>query len=46
MLSFGYGLEKILVRENRINLYLSAKKFIHTRVELDLASFSDDIWAH
>ena len=40
------GLEKILVRENRINLYLNAKKFIHTRVELDLASFDDDIWAH
>ena len=40
------GLEKILVRENRINLYLNAKKFIHTRVELDLASFNDDIWAH
>ena len=40
------GLEKILIREKRIDLYKSTIKFISTRVELDLASFKDDIWSH
>ena len=40
------GLEKILIREKRIDLYKSAIKFISTRVDLDLASFKDDIWSH
>ena len=35
-----------LKRENRIHLYEEAKKFINTRVKLDLAKFTDDIWAH
>ena len=39
-------LKKILKRENRIQLYQSTINFIHTRVELDLASFKEDIWAH
>ena len=39
-------LEKILVRENRINLYQECLKFLVTRVNLDLAMFKDDIWAH
>ena len=39
-------LNKILVRENRINLYQECLKFLKTRVELDLALFKDDIWAH
>ena len=39
-------LEKILVRENRINLYEECLKFLMTRVNLDLAMFKDDIWAH
>ena len=39
-------LNKILVRENRINLYKECLKFLKTRVELDLALFKDDIWAH
>ena len=39
-------LKKILSRENRINLYKNTVKFINTRVELDLASFKEDIWAH
>jgi len=39
-------LKKILTRENRINLYKNTVKFINTRVELDLASFKEDIWAH
>ena len=37
---------KILEREKRINLYNDCLKFIKTRVDLDLASFKDDIWAH
>ncbi len=39
-------LKKILKRENRIQLYQNTINFIHTRVELDLASFKEDIWAH
>ena len=37
---------KILEREKRIKLYKSCLDFIKTRVELDLALFKDDIWAH
>ena len=37
---------KILNRENRIDLYKECLKFLKTRVELDLALFKDDIWAH
>jgi len=39
-------LNKILVRENRINLYADCLKFLKTRVDLDLALFKDDIWSH
>ncbi len=39
-------LEKILERENRLILYQNCLKFLKTRVELDLALFRDDIWAH
>ena len=39
-------LTEILKRENRIELYKECLQFINTRVDLDLASFSDDIWAH
>ncbi len=39
-------LNKILQRENRIKLYYDCLKFLNTRVELDLALFRDDIWAH
>ena len=39
-------LEKILKRENRIELYNNCLKFLKTRVELDLALFKDDIWSH
>ena len=37
---------KILEREKRIDLYKKCLKFLNTRVELDLALFKDDIWAH
>ena len=40
------SLEKILKREKRINLYERTIKFINARVELDLASFKEDIWSH
>ena len=40
------SLEKILQRENRIILYNDTIKFINTRVELDFASFKEDIWSH
>ena len=39
-------LNKILKRENRINLYQDCLKFLKTRVDLDLASFKNDIWSH
>ena len=40
------SLNDILVRENRVELYNDVLKFIKTRVDLDLALFKDDIWAH
>ena len=39
-------LEEILQRENRLALYQDCLKFLKTRVDLDLALFKDDIWAH
>ena len=39
-------LNKILERENRIDLYKDSLRFLKTRVRLDLASFKDDIWSH
>ena len=40
------SLKKILVRENRYELYTKAIGCIKTRVDLDLASFTEDIWSH
>tara|TARA_B100000674_G_scaffold105068_1_gene77036 strand:- start:25 stop:636 length:612 start_codon:yes stop_codon:yes gene_type:complete len=40
------GLKKILIREKRISLYDDTIKFIQTRVDLDLASFTSDVWSH
>ena len=40
------GLHKILFRENRLDLYNKAIRFLPTRVELDFASFKEDIWSH
>ena len=39
-------LNKILIREKRVDLYNDCLKFLKTRVDLDLALFKDDIWAH
>ena len=40
------NLEEILKRENRYHLYEKSIKFIKTRVDLDLALFTEDIWSH
>ena len=40
------SLNNILVREKRIELYNNTIKFLKTRVELDFASFKEDIWSH
>ena len=39
-------LNKILIREKRVNLYNDCLNFLKTRVDLDLAFFKDDIWSH
>ena len=39
-------LDKILIREKRVELYKNCLKFLKTRVDLDLALFKDDIWSH
>ena len=39
-------LNNILERENRKNLYNKTVKFLNTRVELDFASFKEDVWSH
>jgi ribonuclease D len=39
-------LNRILIREKRIDLYKDCLKFLKTRVDLDLALFKDDIWSH
>ena len=39
-------LNKILIREKRLEIYKDCLKFLKTRVDLDLALFKDDIWAH
>ncbi len=39
-------LNKILIREKRVELYKNCLKFLKTRVDLDLALFKDDIWAN
>ena len=40
------ALNRMLKRENRINLYHQCLKFLNTRVRLDLECFPDDIWSH
>ena len=40
------GLNKILVREKRNDLYKDVIRFIYSRVNLDLASYTSDIWSH
>jgi len=40
------ALNKMLIREDRINLYKECLKFLNTRVNLDLECIPDDIWSH
>ena len=40
------ALNRMLIRENRINLYKDCLKYLNTRVNLDLECFPDDIWSH
>ena len=40
------NLKEILIRENRYELYTKAIGCIQTRVDLDLALFTEDIWSH
>ena len=40
------NLLNILIREKRDNLYFDTIKYIHSRVNLDLASYNFDIWSH
>tara|TARA_B100000242_G_scaffold276448_1_gene232305 strand:- start:20 stop:625 length:606 start_codon:yes stop_codon:yes gene_type:complete len=40
------ALNKMLKREDRINLYKDCLRYLNTRVNLDLEGFQDDIWAH
>ena len=40
------SLKNILEREARKDLYDKTVKFINTRVELDFASFKEDVWSH
>ena len=40
------NLRKILIREKRETLYTDTVKFVNSRVNLDLASFTLDIWSH
>ena len=39
-------INKILERENRIQLYKNCLKFLKTRVDLDLALIPQDVWSH
>ena len=39
-------LDKMLLRENRKELFKKALEFVNTRVELDLAGFKYDIFSH
>ena len=40
------SLNKMLLRENRLDLYQDCLKYLNTRVKLDLECFPDDIWSH
>ena len=39
-------LNKILIREGRMNIYKESLKYIKIRVDLDLALIHQDVWGH
>ena len=41
-----FELEKMLIRENRIELYNSSVDFLKTRIKLDQSGFTEDIFQH
>jgi|TARA_B100002003_G_scaffold212314_1_gene209354 ribonuclease D len=41
-----YELDKILVRENRLELYKKCIEFLDTRIELDQKGFKFDVFSH
>ena len=40
------NLNKMLIRENRIELYESCIKFLKSRIKLDQQGFTEDIFSH
>jgi len=40
------ALQKMLVRENRLELYNNSIQFLKTRIKLDQSGFSEDIFSH
>jgi ribonuclease D len=40
------ALHKMLVRENRLDLYKSCIQFLKTRIKLDQSGFAEDIFQH
>ena len=39
-------LHKMLIRENRLNLYENCIQFLKTRIKLDQSGFTEDIFQH
>ena len=39
-------LNKMLIKENRIELYNSSIQFLKTRIKLDQSGFTEDIFQH
>ena len=39
-------LNKMLIRENRLELYKSSIDFLKTRIKLDQSGFTEDIFQH
>ena len=40
------ALKKMLIRENRLELYENSIKFLKTRIKLDQSGFTEDIFQH
>ena len=40
------ALHKMLVRENRLELYENCMKFLKTRIKLDQSGFTEDVFSH
>jgi len=40
------ALQKMLIRENRLELYENCMKFLKTRIKLDQSGFTEDVFSH